>query len=169
VMALILDEIATLPSLGLDLPMPRDPRLARICRALRLEPGSMRTLDEWAREAGASRRTIARLFTRETGLTFAGWRQQARLLAGVALLAAGEAVTQIALDLGYESPSAFAAMFRRALGAPPSRYLGGPASPVPLRVVAAPARRPALARRRRGRATGPGPWVSQRGGRGPSG
>ena len=41
----------------------------------------------------------------------------------LARLAAGEPVTRIALDLGYESPSAFAAMFKRALGAPPSRYL----------------------------------------------
>jgi len=122
-MTLILDEIAGLPTLGLDLPMPRDPRLARICRALGGDPGSTRTLEDWGREAGGSGRTLARLFLRETGLTFAAWRQQARLLAALARLAAGEPVTRIALDLGYESPSAFAAMFKRALGAPPSRYL----------------------------------------------
>ena len=122
-MSLILDEIAALPTLGLDLPMPHDPRLARICRALGADPGSTRTLEDWGREAGGSGRTLARLFVRETGLTFAAWRQQARLLAALARLAAGEPVTRIALDLGYESPSAFAAMFKRALGAPPSRYL----------------------------------------------
>jgi AraC-like DNA-binding protein len=122
-MTLILDEIAGLPTLGLDLPMPRDARLARICRALGGDPGSTRTLEDWGREAGGSGRTLARLFLRETGLTFAAWRQQARLLAALARLAAGEPVTRIALDLGYESPSAFAAMFKRALGAPPSRYL----------------------------------------------
>jgi AraC-like DNA-binding protein/quercetin dioxygenase-like cupin family protein len=123
VMALILDEIAALPGVGLDLPMPRDRRLARICRALQADPGATRTLEDWAEDAGASARTLARLFVRETGLTFAAWRQQARLLAALARLATGQPVTEVALDLGYESPSAFAAMFRRALGAPPSRYL----------------------------------------------
>ncbi|HEX2891148.1 helix-turn-helix transcriptional regulator [Vineibacter terrae] len=128
VMALILEEIAALPSLALDLPMPRDARLQAMCRRLRADPGDARTLDDWAREAGASARTLARLFQRETTLSFADWRQQARLLAAMARLAEGQAITRIALDLGYESPSAFAAMFKRALGTPPSRYFrAGPA------------------------------------------
>ena len=121
-MSLILDEIAALPTVALDLPMPRDPRLSAVCRALRRDIGSARTLSDWAGDAGASSRTLARLFVAETGLTFAAWRQQARLLAAMALLGAGEPITRIALDLGYESPSAFTAMFKRALGAPPSRY-----------------------------------------------
>lgn len=124
-MTLILDEIAALPSIALDLPLPRDSRLARICRALRADPGDRRTLPDWAREAGASPRTLARLFLKETGLPFAGWRQQARLLAAMALLAAGQPITRIAVDLGYDSPSAFTAMFRRSLGAPPSHYFRG--------------------------------------------
>ena len=124
-MTLILDEIAALPTIALDLPMPRDPRLGRICRAIRAEPGDTRTLEDWAREANASSRTLARLFVKETGLAFAAWRQQARLLAATAQLAAGQPITRIALDLGYESPSAFSAMFKRALGAPPSLYFGG--------------------------------------------
>ena len=122
VMALILDEIAALPSLALDLPMPADSRLQVLCHRLRADPGDARTLDDWAREAGASARTLARLFQKETGLSFADWRQQARLLAAMARLAAGQPITRIALDLGYDSPSAFAAMFKRALGSPPSRY-----------------------------------------------
>ena len=116
-MTLILDEIAALPTVALDLPLPRDARLGRICRALSAEPGATRTLSDWGREAGASPRTLARLFVKETGLTFAAWRQQARLLAATAMLGAGEPITRIALDLGYESPSAFTAMFKRALGA----------------------------------------------------
>jgi AraC-like DNA-binding protein len=122
VMLLILDEIAALPSLALDLPMPHDARLQALCHGLRADPGDGRTLADWARLSGASARTLARLFQKETGLSFADWRQQARLLAAVARLAAGQPITRIALDLGYESPSAFAAMFRRTLGAPPSRY-----------------------------------------------
>ncbi len=122
VMMLILDEIAALPSLALDLPMPQEARLQALCYRLRADPGDTRTLDAWAREAGASARTLARLFQKETGLSFADWRQQARLLAAMARLAAGQPITRIALDLGYDSPSAFAAMFKRALGEPPSRY-----------------------------------------------
>jgi AraC-like DNA-binding protein/mannose-6-phosphate isomerase-like protein (cupin superfamily) len=128
-MTLILDEIGALPTVALDLPLPRDARLGRICRALSAEPGDTQTLADWGRDAGASPRTLARLFVRETGLTFAEWRQQARLLAATAMLAAGEPITRIAMDLGYESPSAFTAMFKRALGAPPSHYFG--AAPAP--------------------------------------
>jgi AraC-like DNA-binding protein len=86
------------------------------------DPADRRTLAAWARPAGASVRTLARLFTRETGMGFRGWRQQVRLLRALERLAAGEAVTTVALDLGYDSPSAFVAMFRRALGTTPGRY-----------------------------------------------
>jgi len=73
----------------------------------------------------ASARTLARLFVKETGLTFGAWRQQARLLKALEWLAEGRPVTAIAFDLGYESPSAFIAMFRRTFGVPPGRYLKG--------------------------------------------
>jgi AraC-like DNA-binding protein len=46
------------------------------------------------------------------------------LLVALPRLAAGESVTAIALDLGYDSPAAFSTMFRRLLGVPPSRYAG---------------------------------------------
>jgi AraC-like DNA-binding protein len=55
-------------------------------------------------------------------MSFGPWRRQALLLASLSRLAAGEPVTNIALDLGYDSPSAFTAMFRRTLGVTPSRY-----------------------------------------------
>jgi len=41
----------------------------------------------------------------------------------LARLAAGEAVTRIALDFGYDSPAAFSTMFRRILGQAPSVWL----------------------------------------------
>lgn len=75
---------------------------------------------------GASGRTLARLFRREIGMTFGAWRQQARLIEALARLGTGEPVTHVALDLGYESPSAFTAMFRRSLGVTPSRYFDAP-------------------------------------------
>ena len=124
VTALILDEIRAQRSSPLHLPEPRDGRLRRIAAALRAAPGDGRTLAAWGRLVGASARTLARRFQAETGLSFARWRQQARLLEALVRLAGGAAVTGVALDLGYESPSAFIAMFRRALGTTPGRYFG---------------------------------------------
>ena len=85
-------------------------------------PADARPLEEWASTVGASARTLARRFRQETGMSFAAWRQQARLLESLRRLAAGEPVTKVALDCGYASASAFGAMFRRALGVAPSAY-----------------------------------------------
>ena len=122
IMARILDEISALPALPLHLPWPVDVRLAKLCAAIQNDPASERGLAEWARLVGASGRTLARLFRRETGMSFGAWRQQARLLEALGRLATGQPVTTVALDLGYQSPSAFTSMFRRALGCAPTRY-----------------------------------------------
>lgn len=92
--------------------------------ALLENPADERSLEDWAPQVGASARTLARLFVSETGLTFAEWRRQVRLLEAIDRLGKGQAVTRVALDLGYESPSAFIAMFRRTLGAPLRGLLG---------------------------------------------
>ncbi|APA68307.1 AraC family transcriptional regulator [Janthinobacterium sp. 1_2014MBL_MicDiv] len=122
-MALLLDEIAAATPLPLSAPLPRDARLARLCTELFRQPRIDGSLDAMAAQAGMSRRTFTRLFRTETGLGFAQWRQQACLLAAIARLADGQAVTRIALDLGYASPSAFTAAFRRVLGQAPSDYM----------------------------------------------
>jgi AraC-like DNA-binding protein len=120
----ILDQIRALPVAPLALPTPQDARLRRVADALRADPGSALALGAWAKLAGASERTLARLFEAETGMSFRAWRQQLRLLRALELLAAGAPVTRVALDLGYESSSAFSAMFRRVLGTTPTRYFG---------------------------------------------
>lgn len=123
--SVMFDEIRRAPDEPLHLPMPRHPRLTRILRALLEEPGSDRSLEEWAKWGAISSRSLRRLMMAETGLSFAQWRQQARLSYALARLANGEAVTQIAEALGYASPSNFIAMFRRAFGEPPARYFTG--------------------------------------------
>ncbi|SIR66757.1 transcriptional regulator, AraC family [Janthinobacterium sp. TND4EL3] len=123
-MALLLDEVAAASPLPLSAPLPQDARLARLCMALLEQPSLDSGLDAMAARAGMSRRTFTRLFRAQTGLGFAQWRQQACLLAAITRLADGQAVTRIALDLGYASPSAFTAAFRRVLGRAPSDYLG---------------------------------------------
>lgn len=123
-MRLILDELRVLPVLPLHLQMPADERVARICRALQRRLDDASTLADWARRLSVDVKTIQRVFVKETGMTFGQWRQQARLLRGLELLATGEKVIDVALALGYESPSAFAAMFRRHFGQAPSQFFG---------------------------------------------
>jgi AraC-like DNA-binding protein/mannose-6-phosphate isomerase-like protein (cupin superfamily) len=122
-MAVIPDQLRRLRPEPLHLPIPTDRRLRSITEALSKHPADGRSLGDWARTAGASERTLARLFKQETGMTFGAWRQRLRLLLAIGRLAEGHAVTAVAYDLGYESPSAFVAMFRRELGEPPARYL----------------------------------------------
>ena len=122
VAAVVRDELAATPVAPLHLPMPRDQRLRAVTERLLADPADTRTLDAWSRSAGASGRTLARLFRAETGLSFARWRQQARLLRALELLGGGAAVTEVALDLGYDSPSAFITMFRANLGTTPGKY-----------------------------------------------
>ena len=86
-------------------------------------PANQHGLDEWAREVGASKRTLTRLFPAQTGMSFGLWCQQRRLLRALEFLDSGYNVTAVALELGYESTSAFIAMFRRCLGETPARYL----------------------------------------------
>lgn len=122
VAAVIVDEIRNLPVEPFGLPLPRDARLQRIARALSQNPADDRDLDGWARWAAISARSLSRRFVAETGFTFTAWRQRVRLLRALEMLAAGMPVTAIALDLGYASPSAFIALFRRAFGETPATY-----------------------------------------------
>ncbi|AKU89951.1 AraC family transcriptional regulator [Vulgatibacter incomptus] len=123
VMALLLDEIGRMPTLSLSAPLPRDPRLARLCRTLLDAPSLEVGIDTMAARAGMSRRSFTRLFREQTGMSFSAWRQQACLFTALTRLGSGATITEVALDLGYGSPSAFTAVFSRLLGAPPSRYL----------------------------------------------
>jgi len=122
-MSLIEHEMRALPVLPLSLPFPKSPQLAERCRQFLREPEVHDTLDHWSRSLGLSRRHFSRLFRRETGLSFMVWRQQACLLAALPRLAAGEAVTAVAAELGYSNPAAFTAMFKQTLGAAPRLYL----------------------------------------------
>lgn len=121
-MRLLLDELIALPVLPLYLPWPRDARLARVCDRLMQSPCDDAIIDHWASEAGLSPKTFQRRFSTETGLTFGRWRQQARLLQALEALARGEKIVNVALDHGYASQSAFAAMFKRHFGVPPSAF-----------------------------------------------
>lgn len=127
--ALILDEIARAEPLALALPMPRDPRLMRLCTALVGQPDLGTTFDQWADQVGASRRTLARLFRDECGMTFTAWRQRVRLHAALEALTRGSRVGDAARANGYATSSAFSAAFRQAFGVSPKSVAAVRAAP----------------------------------------
>ena len=118
----LLDEIRMAPVNRLTAIFPRDPRLQKMAAAIAADPGDATPLSEWAGHLGASERTIARLFQKETGMSFVQWRQQIRLFGALQQLSEGKTVTEIALNFGYNSTSAFISLFKKHLGTTPSRY-----------------------------------------------
>jgi AraC-like DNA-binding protein len=120
--ALVLDELRRAKPVRLGVALPGDKRLRSLCEAVLDDPVRHATLDDWARDAGASPRTVARLFRQELGTTFVQWRHQVLLAKALAMAARKLPMGTIASELGYASPSAFTAMVRRSVGAPPSEF-----------------------------------------------
>ena len=120
--AVLLDRLAAAPEAGLMLPLPQDRRLRRVCRALQARPDSALSLAQWAQRLATSEKTLSRLFRQQTGMSFRLWRQRARLLGALPLLERGERVTDVALACGYDSLSAFIAVFREQFGATPGEF-----------------------------------------------
>ncbi|WP_260415383.1 helix-turn-helix transcriptional regulator [Pseudomonas cichorii] len=115
----LLDQLSQLPEVGFSLPLPRHPRLLGLCNELIENPARLITLHDWATRLGTSEKTLMRLFQRETGLSFRGWRQRARLLSSLSALEEGDSVTNAALACGYDSTSAFIAAFKGLFGYTP--------------------------------------------------
>jgi AraC-like DNA-binding protein/mannose-6-phosphate isomerase-like protein (cupin superfamily) len=118
----LLDRLAALPELPVHLPEPHDERARRMAALLRADLDAPQPLAARTIEAGASRRTMERLFLTETGLSLGAWRQQLRLLHALDLLAGGAAVADVGFAIGYQNPSSFIAVFRRAFGTKPAQY-----------------------------------------------
>jgi len=119
---LLMEEISAAPALPFGLPLPSD-RLKALCDAMLDDPGSSRSLREWAPLVGASERTLARLFESDLRISFGSWRRQLRLARAVDLICRGTPVLAVAEELGYANAGAFSTMFKRALGFPPSQLL----------------------------------------------
>ena len=120
--SVVLDRLPTLPISGLSVPEPSDARVRKMTQALRENPADTRSLSELSQALGMSDRTAERLFRGELGMTFREWRCNLRLVIALERLGAGDSVTNVAPDLGYEDVSAFIAMFKTALGATPGQY-----------------------------------------------
>lgn len=121
--ALLRHEIQSARDVPLYLVMPQDKRIRGFAVAALDDPGNVRSVEAWLADAPASRKTIERLFVSETGMPPSRWLRHARVLHAVSLLASGQKVTNVALDMGYESSSAFSYMFRQTLGVSPREFV----------------------------------------------
>lgn len=126
---LVADELARARPVSLGVELPVDKRLRALCEAVIDDPLRHPQMGGWASEAGASVRTVARLFRSELGTSFGAWRQQVLLARALSMAAQRRPMAHIAAELGYASASAFSAMVRRSVGVPPTRLLAGPAAP----------------------------------------
>ena len=118
--ALVVDEIGRAEALRrLSVPMPEDPRLRRVAAALLADPADPRDLAAHGAAAGASARTLARLFLRETGMGFQHWRRHLRLVQAMVELSAGAPLSRAAAAAGYASIPAFGAAFLAVFGRTP--------------------------------------------------
>ncbi|NKB58101.1 MAG: helix-turn-helix domain-containing protein [Alphaproteobacteria bacterium] len=118
---LINQELDRARELTLSVPLPKDIRLQRLCAELLADPSDRRTLADWADVAGASARTLARLFERDLGMGFNRWRQRVRLHSALEAISSGEPIARVARQHGYLSTSAFSAAFGKVMGFPPSK------------------------------------------------
>lgn len=121
-LTVLLDQLRVMPERPLALPIPTDARAKQVADAVLSNPGRKVPLAVLARGSGASVRTLERAYLAQAGMPFGRWRQHARLHEAIRLLAEGHAVTTVALRVGYNSPSAFVAAFRRCFGRTPAQY-----------------------------------------------
>lgn len=121
-LTLMIDEIERAAELPLQLPLPADRRARQVAEWLLARPESAIHQDALAQQSGLSSRTLSRLFSRQTGLSFSQWRQQARLIHALGHLLQGEAVAQVAGRCGYENVSAFIAAFRSRFALTPGQF-----------------------------------------------
>ncbi|MET0790596.1 MAG: helix-turn-helix transcriptional regulator [Polyangiaceae bacterium] len=121
--SVLLDELMRAKVEDLHLPMPSDARLRKMAELMMASPADRSALDVWAKRAGMSERTLLRLISRETGMSFGRWRQQLSVMLAVRWLGGGSSIQQVATNLGYESVPSFITMFRKVLGTSPGRYM----------------------------------------------
>jgi AraC-like DNA-binding protein len=121
-LGVVFDSLTPSETVAIHAPLPVDSRGRQVALALRAHPDDRRDIESWGALASTSGRTIARIFRSETGLTFGEWRTATRVQAALLLLAEGQSVTRVGMDVGYETPSAFVAAFRKHTGTTPGAY-----------------------------------------------
>jgi AraC-like DNA-binding protein len=106
------------------IPLPQEPRCRRAADIVLRDPTGSHTIEDLARQVGSSARTLSRLFSSETQLSFKSWCQRARIAAAIEILSveANVSVKQLAAALGYASVPAFSHAFRQITGKTPTAF-----------------------------------------------
>lgn len=120
--ALIQRELETAERIDAYVPVPQHARLRAWCEGFLEDPAQDLTLEQCGAQLNMSARTLARLFQREVGMSYGEWRARTRMILSQQCLADGKPILKVALEHGYQSASAFAAMFKRILGYNPSAW-----------------------------------------------
>lgn len=118
----LVDKLGQTSRVGTYLPGSADPALARILQALEQDPSDPRSPGAWAQWVNVTERTLLRRCQRDLGMSLAQWKQRLKVIAALELLRKGRPVEAVALDLGYNSSSAFISMFRKVTGETPDGY-----------------------------------------------
>jgi AraC-like DNA-binding protein/quercetin dioxygenase-like cupin family protein len=124
--AVVLDLLQPVATTTIEVTMPTDERALDVAGGLLANPADGRSLAQWGHAVGASGRTLTRAFLAGTGIPFSRWRTAVRLRAALPHLASGEPVSVVADRVGYRTPSAFVAAFRRETGLTPGAYFRSP-------------------------------------------
>ncbi len=109
----------------LSLPIPSDPRIAKIVLHMQTQPAGQTTLKTWAKQLGFSERSLIRQIRSQTGMTFRELRRLTRIMVALDKLSAGQSVTTTAFDVGFETPSAFIHAFKSLIGKTPWQFMSG--------------------------------------------
>jgi AraC-like DNA-binding protein len=117
-------EMKLAPPEPLEVPMPTTPRMTKAAQGILDAPSIAEPIANIAVRCQMSRRSFARHFKDETGLSFAQWQRTVITHHALERIASGRTVNTVAFEVGYESVSAFIAMFRRHYGASPKEFLG---------------------------------------------
>ncbi|SHF66528.1 transcriptional regulator, AraC family with amidase-like domain [Streptoalloteichus hindustanus] len=104
-------------------PAPRGATLEPLLEWLEDNADQNLTLEDIARRAGMSTRTLSRRFREQTGTSPVQWLHRARIRQAQYLLeATSHPVDRIAFQVGFGSPTAFRDRFRRVVGTSPHAY-----------------------------------------------
>lgn len=120
--ALLAYEVARLQELPLRLPLPLDRRARNIADELLKSPSSHLSQEQLASQWGVSVRTLSRIFSKQTGLTFSQWRQQSKIITSLALIQKGLSISEVAEQSGYTNVSAYIEAFRQRFGETPGKF-----------------------------------------------
>ncbi|MES0882714.1 AraC family transcriptional regulator [Roseibium sp. SCP14] len=117
---LIAIELERCETLPLSIPLPTDPRLQKFCIKIMENPSLNASFEQLAENTGASSKTLARLCSRQLGMSLGEWRRRVRFASAMELLAKGTPIKVAASLCGYASAAAFTHAFRKEFRIRPS-------------------------------------------------